>query len=263
MDGELNEEEEDTLLLKAYTGHFDNPQSSIDEPVININFSEDNDIQINQVFEDKPIKINKKLQYIPKAVKDYFIKIENIKEVLNVHSGSNNNDSKDIESGFRYFSLTCHKCGLPGHFSVECPSKNIAVCYLCGEQHLSRECPNQICFKCFTPGHLRKDCKFPQAPKIACLRCFKTGHIPTECPKYFINFGDKEIYCYNCGYEGHAGPTCTEISADVLFDTLKKNTTPSYSSKSTILKSQNGSKKKRKSSSSNSKKKSAKRKKSH
>lgn len=258
MDSELNEEEEDTLLLKAYTGHFDQLHNNTDEPVINIDFSEGKNTKIKQLKEDKTIKINKKLQYIPEEVKEYFIKIESIKETI---IGTDINDFGDKDSSFRYFSLTCHKCGSPGHFSVECPNKNFAACYLCGEQHLSRECPNQICFKCFTPGHLRRDCKLPQAPRIACIRCSKTGHNPTECPRYF-NFDDKEIYCYNCGYEGHAGPTCSEFSADILFDALKKNTTPVNNSKDT--KTKNGSnKKKRKSTSSSDgkKKKSAKKKK--
>ncbi|XP_058202941.1 uncharacterized protein LOC131317402 [Rhododendron vialii] len=39
-------------------------------------------------------------------------------------------------------AVTCHRCGQPGHFRVDCRSKE---CYVCGEfSHLAKDCPRRV-----------------------------------------------------------------------------------------------------------------------
>ena len=57
-------------------------------------------------------------------------------------------------------------------------SQRHQVCYLCGgADHISSQCPNDLCTYCYQEKHRGRSCSAPwSSPRTQCLRCFMTGH---------------------------------------------------------------------------------------
>ncbi|XP_046859274.1 zinc finger CCHC domain-containing protein 7-like isoform X1 [Xenia sp. Carnegie-2017] len=108
-------------------------------------------------------------------------------------------------------------------------SKKEIVCWLCGETgHHVKACNKDVCYNCRKPGHKIKKCPRPRRNgHSTCNRCHAFGHFEDFCPDrwrqyhYTIAQGEmvrasgnplkhNNIFCYNCGEEGHLGHECIE-----------------------------------------------------
>lgn len=134
--------------------------------------------------------------------------------------------------------IRCFNCNEKGHRTFECTQpKKEKVCFLCGKLgHLKKECPNELCFNCHEPGHQFRQCRKPRCrPGDTCRRCHGYGHFESSCPdkwrQYHLTLKPGEIiisksnsnpqydnvFCYNCGAEGHLGHECLEERIDGRF----------------------------------------------
>lgn len=230
---DLNEEEEDILLLQAYSGKFDqlleenggmvdiDNVKTIDMINKNTEDGDDDDIVIC-VETVKPTKLpltDAKLE-LPENVIQYFNTFSKLKEELSTRFGERSNEeyrTNDNETrSNRYYSLTCRECGEYGHISSSCMqrAKNLH-CFLCGGNHLSKLCPNQLCYRCNTPGHLSRDCRGKLARRTLCFRC-DGDHSPTEC-RLYVSPNKKLKSCFNCGQSDHSAYACRERRCDEMF----------------------------------------------
>lgn len=113
----------------------------------------------------------------------------------------------------------CNRCGKSGHKMAQCKA---IICDTCGEKekHTTKDCPkSKRCSKCGSVGHLRVDCTERRARGPHCDKCDLRTHNSDNCPLIWRNYLVKksskkhahypsEIYCYNCGMEGHYGDDC-------------------------------------------------------
>lgn len=101
----------------------------------------------------------------------------------------------------------CHRCGLEGHISKECPYSDIlsipgVVCFNCKGEHSMKDCPvgEKICHLCQETGHISKDCPHRGRPGVVCFNC-KGNHSMKDCP-----VGEK--ICHLCQTPGHVSKDC-------------------------------------------------------
>ncbi|XP_033101380.1 zinc finger CCHC domain-containing protein 7-like isoform X3 [Anneissia japonica] len=163
-------------------------------------------------------------------------------ENLQVHFASNEDTSpskKKAKKPARYFEEPtskkgkCYNCNEVGHYMSDCPeAKKPIACIMCGVQgHYYKACPNQLCYNCDSPGHESKSCTKKRIHwTTVCKRCYMSGHGMATCADRWrqfhlttksrprLLFGAEEImkqmYCYNCGKEGHLGYECTADRMD-------------------------------------------------
>lgn len=73
----------------------------------------------------------------------------------------------------RYWdNVKCYNCNQTGHLVGACPEESTKRCPLCGlPAHRTKGCPNQLCFRCFSPGHQRNQCSAILTALPDCYRC--------------------------------------------------------------------------------------------
>ena len=72
--------------------------------------------------------------------------------------------------------------------------------------HVSRECPNGLCFNCSAAGHQSRDCPEPRgagAARARCLRCGSRSHVAPACEREYDDEDLAAVTCYVCGAAGH------------------------------------------------------------
>ncbi|CAO3626117.1 unnamed protein product [Cunninghamella blakesleeana] len=117
----------------------------------------------------------------------------------------------------------CQNCYLAGHIRHECPT-----CSDCGDlKHDNNFCPGILfCSRCKEPGHYIKDC-INDKRRSHCKYCKEYSHASQYCPTLIhiytendpsdTKYKNFEMYCYNCGDEGHLGDDCPELSNDTEY----------------------------------------------
>lgn len=123
----------------------------------------------------------------------------------------------DGESIFR-----CLACGDAGHSAGTCPALSCEHCVQAGK-HSTFMCPShQRCLKCRQRGHGAANCPeklFARADDFGpCDICSSSEHLEEACHFVWRSFAPKQeeirvvrdipIHCYQCGADGHYGPSC-------------------------------------------------------
>ncbi|KAL0221286.1 hypothetical protein RCL1_001140 [Eukaryota sp. TZLM3-RCL] len=114
---------------------------------------------------------------------------------------------------FRYFSVTkpqCIYCQSYEHLRSNCPHAPEFGCFVCGRDHLARDCPIKIydiidlnsedyCYKCHGSHH---PLLCPDDNNPFCGHCYQHNHISKHCYKRGY------VYCTWCGRAGHIYSEC-------------------------------------------------------
>lgn len=81
--------------------------------------------------------------------------------------------------------ITCRKCNETGHYSKDCPQKEVRKCRKCdAEDHIAADCsapsPAPSCFNCGEQGHSFFECEQPTA--TTCGKHPDSNHSWSDCP---------------------------------------------------------------------------------
>ncbi|KAL3237084.1 zinc finger CCHC domain-containing protein [Nakaseomyces bracarensis] len=147
--------------------------------------------------------------------------------------GTDPNELRLLRGEGRYFGLEdadsikepqpkCRNCSQRGHFKRDCPH---VICTFCGsmDDHYSQHCPKAIkCANCNETGHYRSQCP-NKWKRVFCTLCNSKRHGRDRCPSIWRSYLLREdiskkelklrfedIYCYNCGGQGHYGDDCNQ-----------------------------------------------------
>ena len=124
---------------------------------------------------------------------------------------------------FKTTPVRCLVCSANGHMAAYCPK---LTCPDCGSynDHCLQLCPKtRRCRKCLERGHDQSQCKVKLKAlthEVICDLCSQVGHMNEDCemiwrtsgpptyPHQFRLDGRKNIFCYECGGNGHLGNNC-------------------------------------------------------
>lgn len=113
------------------------------------------------------------------------------------------------------------------------PMQHRVSCFVCGGQHIARDCPNVLCYNCWETGHRSVSCPNERAPRAACYRC-GGPHDALDClvrkgeqrrGADAIDVDEEEQdrtqlsralppFCCNCGRIGHLPRECRMMTMD-------------------------------------------------
>ena len=150
----------------------------------------------------------------------------------------------------RYFQgRHCTNCNRPGHNNKVCPEpKRRLLCIMCLEEdsHVWQRCPKSRCFRCSTPGPFAESCRNCRyLDSMVCRICGGKGHVQANCsdkwrrfhattsgnqivkPTSNIHKPTEEVFCPNCGKQGHLVHQCRHYSFSCI--PPPKTTVVSYS----------------------------------
>ena len=135
----------------------------------------------------------------------------------------------------RYFQgRHCTNCNRPGHNNKVCPEpKRRLLCIMCLEEdsHVWQRCPQSRCFRCSAPGPYAESCRNCRyLDSMVCRICGGKGHVQANCtdkwrrfhattssnqivkPTSNIHRPTEEVFCPNCGKQGHLVHQCRHYS---------------------------------------------------
>ena len=94
-------------------------------------------------------------------------------------SYDNRNTGQNTHGSQNRSSMTCHRCGMTGHFSAKCRQPYCDKCDQfghppCDSKNTSTTKDSKMCNNCGVKGHMYYQCS-------ACFRCGRQGHRASDC----------------------------------------------------------------------------------